>query len=65
MEKAIEVENKAYIPSHIKEIFNCARCDLQNKRSRHCKLLTQYGRHTSCPLSKTIHLTYKEAKEGI
>lgn len=65
MNKVIEVENKVYIPTYVKEIFSCTKCDLDDKKSRRCKLLARYNYRAACPLVKTSHLTYKEAKGGI
>ena len=39
MEKAFKFENKAYVPSQIEEMFNCAKCDLSNKKPRYCRVL--------------------------
>ena len=64
MKKAIEFENKAYIPSYIKEYFNCAKCDLANKKPRYCKLL-QSKSLNSCPLGRTRHSIFKELKGGV
>ena len=62
MEKAFKFENKAYIPSQIEETFNCAKCDLSNRKPRYCKVL----RHNqSCPIKGRVHQAMKELKGGV
>lgn len=62
MEKAFKFENKAYVPSQIEEIFNCAKCDLSNKKPRYCRVLRN-GKF--CPVKSRVHKVMKELKGGL
>lgn len=62
MEKAFKFENKAYVPSQIEDMFNCAKCDLSNKKPRYCKVIMN---GQSCPVKCRVHQVMKELKEGV
>ena len=62
MEKAFKFENKAYVPSQIKEIFNCTKCGLSNKKPRYCKVLRN---NQPCPVKSRVHKVMKELKGGL